>query len=195
MLGTLKMKRDSARPRGVTMIELLVGVAILAMLVAIAAPSMRDWMIRQRVKSVSSELVTDLQLARTESVSRNSKIVVSFDSNASTTCYTVHTGGNAFNPKCDCRLPAGTACNGLGMTEIKTTNVDTSSGVTISSNAAGGIQTYLANGLIDMTAPAMNVQVSGGDSRQLVVTTSALVRRPSICAPSGSTMTGFSPCP
>lgn len=183
------------RERGVTLLELLVGVAILAMLVAIAAPSLHDWIVRQRVKAIATELVTDLQLARTESISRNQIIRISFDSSAAATCYTVHTGGNDRVRKCDCLAAIGTACNGKRMTEIKTINVDAGSEVTISSDAAGGMQEYMANGLIDMTSPPMNVDISGGGSKRLVVTTSSLVRRPSICAPSGSTIAGFQPCP
>lgn len=181
--------------RGVTLLELLVGVAILAILAAIAAPSMHDWLIRQRVKAAANELITDIQLARTESVTRNKVIRISFDTSSDVTCYTIHTGDNDRRPKCDCTAAVGTACNGKGMTEIKTTSVDVSSEVKISSDAESGIQEYKGNGLIDMTSPPMNVAISGGGTRQLLVTTSSLIRRPSICVPSGSTIAGYPPCP
>ena len=117
MLGALMQSPRSRR--GLTIIELMVVVGVVAVLAALAAPSLRDFMARQRVAAINAELVTDLQFARSEAVSRNRDVYVTFrtDDRAGQppmTCYTVHTRGTVGN--CDCRKPLGTACPNLAET-------------------------------------------------------------------------------
>lgn len=54
--------------RGFTLVELLVVVALLAIVAALAAPSFTDQLARRRLEGVSTDLSTDLQFARTQAV-------------------------------------------------------------------------------------------------------------------------------
>jgi type IV fimbrial biogenesis protein FimT len=60
--------------RGFTLIELLVTVAVLAVLIAAATPNIVSVVNSNRLTAQANELVTSLQLARTEAVRRNSSI-------------------------------------------------------------------------------------------------------------------------
>ena len=122
---TAQHRPNPARPpHGLTVIEMMVTVMVLAVILALAVPSLRDFMARQRVKAVNAELVTDLQFARTEAVARNREVYVTFrmDDRAGEppmTCYTVHTLGTVGG--CDCRKPIGTACDAVPeLVELKT---------------------------------------------------------------------------
>ncbi len=57
---------------GVTLIELLVTVAILAIILAIGVPSLREMQVRSQVGSITSEFANDVARARTEAITRNS---------------------------------------------------------------------------------------------------------------------------
>lgn len=53
---------------GMTIVELIIAVAILAILVSIAAPSFREISLRNRSTSAANSLLADLALARNEAV-------------------------------------------------------------------------------------------------------------------------------
>jgi type IV fimbrial biogenesis protein FimT len=65
------MTREQA---GFNIIELCVTIAILAILVSIAAPSMKAFMDSQSVKTPATDLYTSLVLARSEAIKRNSAV-------------------------------------------------------------------------------------------------------------------------
>ena len=51
---------------GFTLIELMVTIAIAAILATLAAPSFREYIVSQRIKNASFDLFTALTLARSE---------------------------------------------------------------------------------------------------------------------------------
>lgn len=61
---------------GFTLIELLFTVVILAVLLSLAAPSMRNLVLDQRVKTVVGELHASLIFARSEAIKRNSYVAL-----------------------------------------------------------------------------------------------------------------------
>lgn len=63
-------------PRGFTLIELMVTVAILALMLGLGVPSFRDFIAGQKVKSASQNLMTALVLARSEAIKRNADVTV-----------------------------------------------------------------------------------------------------------------------
>jgi type IV fimbrial biogenesis protein FimT len=64
------------RIRGFTLIELMVVVALVAILVSLAAPSFQDFLIRNRSAAMANDFVGSVLRARNEAVSRNTCVVM-----------------------------------------------------------------------------------------------------------------------
>lgn len=62
------------RFRGFTLIELMVTISIAAILVAIAAPSFRDLVAGQKIKTASYDVVSALMYVRSEALKRNQNV-------------------------------------------------------------------------------------------------------------------------
>jgi prepilin-type N-terminal cleavage/methylation domain-containing protein len=111
------------RSPGFTVIELLVAVAVVAVIAALAAPAMSGFIERQRLRSFSAALTTDLQFARAEAAARNRPVFVRFESDTLYTCYTLFTGGSEAD--CSCKLGAGAACSATATAaEVRTARID-----------------------------------------------------------------------
>lgn len=59
---------------GVTVIELMIGLVIIAILLAIGAPSLGDWVQNTRIHTAAESIVSGLQLTRAEAVRRNTPV-------------------------------------------------------------------------------------------------------------------------
>jgi prepilin-type N-terminal cleavage/methylation domain-containing protein len=100
----MKFTGSNRGPGGFTIVELMVVVAIVAVVLVLAAPSFRDMMELRRLRGTGDQLITDLQFARSEAVSRQELVGFSFAADTTTglTCYTVHTCGNVAAAACRC---------------------------------------------------------------------------------------------
>lgn len=182
------------RSNGFTLVELLVGVAILGVLLALAAPSLADFINRKRVETVAAELATDLAYARTEAAMRAENILIRFNSDTNLTCYSItYTSGIG---TCDCRRAAGTSCGGGFSTayELKINQLQRSSGVTMTPSQAGSPFGFIAPRLT-ASDPNFFITVAGTRGATLVVRTNA-AGRVITCSPSGSgNISGYQTCP
>mgnify|MGYP003418665585 FL=1 len=70
------MPIKSIAVKGFTLIELVVTMAVLAILVALAAPSFESVFNNNRLTGNANQLLTGLQSARMEAVRRNARVVV-----------------------------------------------------------------------------------------------------------------------
>ena len=70
------------RNSGFTLIELMVTIAVLAIIVGIAAPSISTQLANQRVKSTTATLANALKEAKAESIIRRQNISVTYSNNA-----------------------------------------------------------------------------------------------------------------
>lgn len=126
----------SSTPRGLTLIELLVTVAISITLLAIAVPQMRELIARKRVAGVANELASDIRYARAQVVEQNQPIWINFGSTADFTCYVISTEGG-LSDFCNCTRAPGAVCAAgpLPAIPLKIVYVQRSSHVTVSAAA------------------------------------------------------------
>lgn len=118
---------------GFTLAELLIVIAVAAVLLTVGVPGFRDFILLQRLKGINAQLVTDLQFARSEAASRNQWARMSFRANDAMTCYTIFTApppDMAPKPRCNCLLGSGAACT-APLVEVRTVQVPRSDGVRI----------------------------------------------------------------
>ena len=121
----------TTRRRGFTLIEVMIVIALVAIVVSLAGPSFREYILMQRLRSVQSQLVTDLNYARSEAVSRGVPVQLRMQTASDQTCYIIYSRPSAdlstTNP-CDCTAAAGSRCP-ASSSEIKTASAPTSEGV------------------------------------------------------------------
>ena len=67
--------------RGFTLVEMMIVIAIMAILAAIAAPSFQTYMAQRRLNGTARQVMTDLMAAKMKAVSLNQNVKVSFESN------------------------------------------------------------------------------------------------------------------
>lgn len=62
--------------RGMTLIEVLVALSVLAILLAIGVPAFNQFVVSNRLSAYSSDMLSTLTLARSEAIKRNSRVVL-----------------------------------------------------------------------------------------------------------------------
>lgn len=72
----MPMTESPPSHRGFTLVELMVTIAILAILLMIAVPGFRDLTRRQQISSASYALLADLSYARTEAATRSAFVSI-----------------------------------------------------------------------------------------------------------------------
>ncbi|WP_457280252.1 GspH/FimT family pseudopilin [Polaromonas sp. P5_D5] len=97
---------------GFTIIEIMVTVAVLAMILAIGLPNLRQFVVRNQAGAIAAEFTNDISRARVEAISRNNCVTICMSTNTSNaltggtpTCATAgsnwQTGWIVFsNPSC-----------------------------------------------------------------------------------------------
>ena len=60
--------------RGFTIVELMIGLVLLGIVLAIGGPSFATWMNNLQIRNMSEGMLNGLQLARAEAVRRNSQV-------------------------------------------------------------------------------------------------------------------------
>ncbi len=183
--------------QGFTLIELMVAVSIAAVLLTLAAPSFYDFILTQRLKSISAQLTTDLQLARSEAASRNMPVHVRFSEvTAKLTCYTIYTS-ESFK---DCNCTKSPACTAATAREIRTAQVADDLNVKIRARTSPSYFDYNAATGTAMLPASDNLEPAQAfvidtfiDPARTLRTVIQLSGRPSVCAPAGSTMS-VAPC-
>jgi len=82
---------------GFTIVELLVGIALIAMITAIAVPNFISWLPNYRLRSASQDLLSNFQKAKLAAVKSNVNVAVCFKGDNSGYVAFVDTNANYAN--------------------------------------------------------------------------------------------------
>lgn len=180
---------------GLTLIELMVTLAVMAIIATMAVPGMNNYMKINRLRGATSQFYADVQFARSESIKRKADISVSITSDGGNSwCY-----GIDQNTGCDCSITDTTDANactlsisGTNVLKVRTSQEYPDINL-ISHN--GTNLTYTTFHSIRGTASSANAAIfQSNDSFETHVDVSIL-GKVSACTPAGSSsVSGYSIC-
>lgn len=93
---------------GLTLLEVMVVVAIVAILAAIGVPSFRDWIQNGQIRNASESIQNGLRIAKTEAIKRNTLIRFQLTTSVDSAC-ALSTSGSSWVVSFD--NPAGLCAN------------------------------------------------------------------------------------
>ncbi|MDR2786880.1 MAG: GspH/FimT family pseudopilin [Candidatus Accumulibacter sp.] len=145
--------------RGFTLVEMVIGISILSILIAMAVPSFSLWIRNMGIRAAAESLLSGLQLARSEALKRNTvmrfQLMDTLDGGCAPTASGPHwvISRDDAEGKCDA-APSETAAPRIvqfydGRVHGKQTLID------------AGANLFTFNGLGRLTSPAANILVSG----------------------------------
>jgi len=94
LLGDEERRIVLKTSRGVTLIELVVALSLFATLTFMAVPSMAGWLQSNRVRGGAQSILSGLQFAQAEAVSRNSRVRFQLTTSAGNDCKVSDMGTN-----------------------------------------------------------------------------------------------------
>lgn len=203
---------------GFSLVELMVGVSILAVLLALALPSFSEWIRNNQVRTVAESLREGLQLARSEAIKRNTRVRLQLVTTLDATCalatagpYWVTNAGASVTPAGNCGAPvsltsapaiiqSSPVTSAIGKVTLASTDLTGASpGATVVAFDASGRQSAVTNPTT--TANTFSVQVKSASAAclptgsvrclRVVVTTSGEVR---MCDPAQTALTDPTRC-
>lgn len=175
--------RTSAR--GVSLIECCAVLAVLSVLAGLALPSVADHVAKRRLEGRATELSNDLQYLRSEAVSRNEAMRISFGSDAGGSCYVLHL---AAADGCVCTSDGSARCTSATQPPLRSVGIPAAEGVTLVSN----VRSILVDPRLGTSTPGGTLRLSDRAGREIrhVVNIMARVRS---CTPAGR-LPGWRPC-
>lgn len=170
--------------RGLTLVEAAIVTAIAAITLSAAAPDFSGFIGRQRLDGVASQLVSDIQFARSEAVMRNHGVRISLNADAGGACYLVHTGAAA---DCECRADGTAACTGSARV-LRTVALPTGERIGLS----GSVSSIHFDPLHGTSSPTGTLRVTAASGRAIhhVVNLMGRIRS---CSPQGR-VSGYRNC-
>lgn len=165
------------RPRGLSLIECLITLAILLVVLGSALPGFGKLSERRHLEGVAAQLATDVKHTRSLAVAHDGGQRISFRSEAAGSCYVVHDG-----PADACRCDAGgsTQCAN-GATARRAVFFPASGPVQVRANI-GSILFHPVHGTSTPTGTLRVVARSGTAVHQVV----NLMGRTRACSPNGA---------
>lgn len=86
MLTSARMRRSPAAARGMTIIELMIGLAIVAIVLFVAVPAFTIFLQNQQIKNAAQTVMQGLNTARAEAIRRNQPVRFQFVSDLTAGC-------------------------------------------------------------------------------------------------------------
>jgi len=179
------------KQRGVTLIELMIGIVIFAILLAIALPNFSTFIANSHIRNAAEAMQNGLSLARVEALRRNTQ--VNFVSGVDSSTDSSWTVGctTAVGTTCPATIMKRVAAEGSSQAQVATSEVVTSTGAaagtavftnTLTFNGLGRVVTSTLatadNAIFDISNPAGTCAVAGGKMRclRVIVTPAGQVR-------------------
>lgn len=181
------MRHATARPlrrlsRGLTLVEAVVTLAVLTVLAGLAAPDLGRLVERRELEAAAAQLETDLQLARSEAVSRHATVRLDVQAGAGASCYVLHDGPAG---SCDCLADGAPVCRADARV-LRSVRLAPGARVALASNSPS--MAFDADAGTVTPTGTLRLTGRGGDEIRQVVNIMGRVRS---CSPS---MNGFKRC-
>lgn len=127
------MLNTHSKPRawGFSLVELMIGIAIMAILVSIAFPNYQTMLMNSQIRNAAESVIDGIQKARAEAVSRNTNVVFALGTGSSWTVSVV----NATTP-----IESRPSTEGSANVTVTTLAADlTTVATTVTFNSLGGV--------------------------------------------------------
>ena len=162
--------------RGYSLIELCVCLAIPAVLLAMAVPSLGQLKQRQRLEMVAQTMMVNLQQARSEAISQADAVQLRFSRHPTGSCYILHTGASG---QCSC-APDGQATCLANERVMKLEWLPSAQNIAIRANVAN-MSFQARQGAVTSTG-SIDISSNNGDTIRHIVSIAGRVRS---CSPGG----------
>lgn len=170
--------------RGFTLIEMMVTVAILAILVSIAAPSFNNFFDKYRVKRAAETLSAFLVNAKSEALKRNKNVRTVITGSGTTWC-----AGMTENSTCDCSTASACQIDGAD----RVINSTSFKGVQLLEPATTHAFEFKTQRGTVTGFETVELESANGSKLNVVV---SMVGRIRLCSPSGTgNLGGYTVCP
>lgn len=191
------MLASKTKISGVTLIELLIGISLVALLLSFAMPSYQQWIQNLQIRTAAESIQNGLQLARTEAIRRNAAVSLTLTSATRVSDWTV--GCVAATADCLASIQSRNGGEGSANARIGTdiagaafaTAITTVAAPAITFNSFGRVSSPVLGGnnfRIDVTnavlasARRLSVVVSPGGQIRLCDPALSLASNPQGCA-------------
>ncbi len=99
------------RQEGVSLVELLIGLAVLGLVLALAIPNLTSWMENTQIRSAAESILNGVQVARAEAIRRNYQATFHLTSSSGSADWCVDTTVQSTSGNTDCSGNSGTSIN------------------------------------------------------------------------------------
>jgi len=170
--------------RGVSLVEAMVVLAIVAVLLGAALPSLGGLTQRSHLEGVALQFETDVHHARSQAVARQQGVRIGFGHSAGGSCYVVHTGAAG---ACTCAAAGAAVCTG-GAEALRLVRIEGAQTPVLHAN----VGSMLFDPVRGTTTPTATVRVTAPDGRAVhqIVNIMGRVRS---CSPGGA-VAGYRAC-
>ncbi|MDD5247665.1 MAG: GspH/FimT family pseudopilin [Rhodocyclaceae bacterium] len=159
------MLRRRAAQRGVTLVELVIGLAIVGFVMLMGLPSFATWLQNSQIRTAAEAIQNGLQLARTEAVRQNTTVQFALGTGAGWTVGCVNASAS-----CPAAIQSRIAAEGTSNAVVTPTAGQT----TIVFNGMGRVTPVPAGTIdIDISNPTGGACAAAGPMRCLRVAVSA----------------------
>jgi type IV fimbrial biogenesis protein FimT len=176
----LKATHPLPRPRqerGFNLIELMIGVALIAILMVVALPEFSTWLHNTKIRTAAESVIAGMQLARAEAVRRNVNVQFAFGTG---TAWTVSVPSTAEQIQTRSAAEGGTGVVTIAMTPGTATRLTFNSlGRTTANADASSLITQ-----VDVDVPTTVLPAAKSRELRIVVGTGGNVR---MCDPNVTT--------